>query len=90
MSSSAKLGHVRRNVSFPVLAAGVIGLVFLALGVAYMTVECQALPGFLGGTHGDTAPRTGLGIAVVALSRVAWIIAFATSRRRPPSAPGHS
>lgn len=44
------------------LLAGVVGLALLALGIVYLTVKCQALPGFLGPVHGDTSPRTGRGI----------------------------
>jgi hypothetical protein len=65
-----------------VLLAGVVGLALLAVGIVYLTVECQALPGFMGSTHGDTSPRTGLGIVAVVLGLVTLIGAFAGGRRR--------
>jgi hypothetical protein len=58
------------------LVAGVIGLALLAVGIVYLSVECQALPGILGGTPGDTSPRTGLGIASVVLGLVALVVAY--------------
>jgi hypothetical protein len=73
-----------------VLLAGAVGLALLVVGIVYLTVECQALPGFLGPTRGDTSPRTGLGIAGLVLGLAALIAAFLAARRRPPSAPGHS
>ena len=58
----------------------------LVVGIVYLAVECQALPGFLEPTKGDTSSRTGLGIA----SLVALIAAITAARRRPPSAPRRS
>lgn len=69
-------------MSLPVLLAGVLGLVALALGVVYLSVECQALPGFMGPVHGDTSPRTGLGIVFAALGVVALGGAFLVEQRR--------
>jgi hypothetical protein len=77
-------------VGVSVVLATAIGLVLLAVGVVYLSVECQALPGFLGPVHGDTSPRTGLGIGGVVLGLAALMIAFALSRRRPRSTPRHS
>jgi hypothetical protein len=65
------------------LAAGVLGLALLALGVVYLSVECQSLPGLLGPTKGDTSPRSGLGIACVALGLVALAVGIFAARRRP-------
>lgn len=62
--------------------AGVVGLALLALGAVYLSVECQSLPGFMGPVHGDTAPRTGLGIVCVALGLVVLIGGFVATRRR--------
>lgn len=70
-------------MSLRVLAAGVIGLVLLAFGAVYLSVECQSLPGFMGPTHGDTSPRSGLGIACVALGLAALAVGFLAARRRP-------
>jgi hypothetical protein len=80
---------VRRNAVFPVLLAGALGLALLVLGIVYLTVECQALPGFMGPIRGDTSPRTGLGIVSLLLGLGALIVAFASARRRPPKAPLH-
>lgn len=60
----------------------IVGLALLAIGVVYLSVECQALPGFMGPTHGDTSPRTGLGIVAVALAVLALGAAFVMRRRR--------
>jgi len=48
----------------------------LAIGIVYLTVECQALPGFMGPTHGDTSPRTKLGVVGVALGLTVLLAAF--------------
>ncbi len=76
---------MRRKVSPPVFLTAVGGLALLAIGIVYLTVECQALPGFLGPTRGDTSPRTGLGVLSLVLGLGAVIAAFAIGRRRPPS-----
>jgi hypothetical protein len=71
-----------REMRLPALA-GLVGLMLLALGVIYLSVECQALPGFMGPVHGDAAPRTGLGIVGVVLGMA--VLAFtglAVARRR--------
>jgi hypothetical protein len=73
----------------PVFLAGLLSLAILALGIVYLTVECQALPGFMGPTQGDTSPRTGLGILGVVLGLATMIGAIAAARRRPPTAPRH-
>lgn len=70
------------KLSLPVLVAAVLGLALLVLGVVYLTVECQSLPGFMGPSHGDTSPRTGLGVVWVALGLVALAGAFRAGRRR--------
>jgi hypothetical protein len=76
---------VRGAVSLPTLLAGVLGLALVGVGVVYLVVECQALPGFLGRTPGDTAPRTGLGIAGVSLGLAVLAFALLAARREPPS-----
>jgi hypothetical protein len=78
---------MRRDVLVPTLAVSILGLALLAVGIVYLTVECQALPGFLGPTHGDTAPRTPLGIVGVVLGAAVLIAALFISRRQPPRAP---
>jgi hypothetical protein len=72
------------------MAAAAIGLALTGVGVVYLVVECQALPGFLGPTRGDTWPRTGLGIAGVSLGLVMLLLAFLGAKRRPPDAPRQS
>jgi hypothetical protein len=68
---------------------GALGVALVAVGFVYLIVECQALPGFLGPTRGDTSPRTGLGIAALLLGLIAFAVAVLTARRRPPRAPNH-
>jgi protein-S-isoprenylcysteine O-methyltransferase Ste14 len=69
---------------------GAVGLALVAVGVVYLVVECQALPGFLGPTRGDTSPRTGLGIAGVLLGLAVLALALLAARRHPPNAPRRS
>jgi len=68
----------------PALLVGALGVALLAIGAVYLSVECQALPGFLGPTRGDTSPRTGLGIAgvVLGLGVLAAALAIARQSRR--------
>jgi hypothetical protein len=73
---------MRGELSPRVVFAGVVGLALLALGIVYLSVECQALPGFMGPVHGDTSPRTGLGILAAALGVVALVGALVVGRRR--------
>jgi hypothetical protein len=82
--SRATLHLVRREARIPGLLLGVAGLALLIVGVMYLTVECQALPGFLGPTHGDTSPRTKLGIVGVIFGLAVLIGTFVLARRRPP------
>ena len=72
------------------LLAGIVGIALLAVGITYLVVECQALPGFLGPTPGDTSPRIGLGIAAVALGLSVLGLVAVLVRRRPPGAPSTS
>jgi hypothetical protein len=66
----------------PLVVTGA-GVALVALGVVYLVVACEELPGFLGGTPGDTSPRTGLGVAGLLLGLVALSIgAFTTLRRK--------
>jgi len=63
-----------------------VGIALLGLGVVYLTVACESLPGFLGGEAGHTSPRTGLGIVAVFFA-VAVAVGLFVTRRRPPSTP---
>jgi hypothetical protein len=69
---------------------GAVGVLLLAVGVVYLTVACENLPGILGPHPGDTAPRTPRGVVGVVLGLVALAIALTAVRRRPPSGPAHS
>ena len=66
----------------PLVATGA-GVALIALGIVYLVLACEELPGFLGGTPGDTSPRTGLGVAGLVLGLAALSIGtFATLKRR--------
>jgi hypothetical protein len=69
-------------MGLPVLVAGALGLALLAVGAVYLTVECQALPGFMGAVHGDSSPRTGLGVVFVALGLMALLGGLIPAWRR--------
>jgi amino acid permease len=71
-----------RRVSIRILS-GVVGVALVALGVVYLTVACESLPAFLGGTAGDTSPRTGLGIVALAVAAGVGLGLVITRRRRP-------
>ncbi len=86
---SDKLAPMRRGVGILTLVMGAVGLVLLAVGIVYLTVECHALPGILGPTHGDMSPRTKLGVVGVVLGLVVLLASFVAARRRPPMAPRH-
>jgi amino acid permease len=75
-----------RRVATVRVLSGVIGIVLLGVGVVYLSVACQNLPGILGPHPGDTSPRTGLGIVAVVLG-LAFLAGTYLSRRRPPGAP---
>jgi hypothetical protein len=74
--------QMRRQIRIPELLFGVAGLALLAVGIVYLTVECQALPGFMGGTPGDSAPRWRLGLVGVGLGLAVVASAFVIARRR--------
>ena len=57
----------------------------MGIGVVYLTVACQDLPGILEPTPGDTSPRTALGVVGIVLGLGALAVALAVARRRPPS-----
>jgi hypothetical protein len=75
---------VRSPSAIAALLTGAVGVALLALGIVYLVVECQALPGFMGPTAGDTSPRVGLGIAGVVLGLGMLAVAVLAARRRPP------
>jgi drug/metabolite transporter (DMT)-like permease len=69
------------KVSLPAISIGVVGLALVGMGVVYLTVACQSLPRFLGPVHGDTSPRTALGVVWVALGLMALACGFLLARR---------
>jgi amino acid permease len=71
----------------PVLLIGAVGVVLLGVGVVYLTVACENLPGILGPHQGDTTPRTALGIVAVVLGLVVLVGTYIVARRQPPGAP---
>jgi hypothetical protein len=75
-----------QRVGILAAVSGIVGVALLALGVVYLTVACENLPGFMGPHAGDTSPRTGLGIAGVVFGLIALAGALAGTRRRPPPA----
>lgn len=69
------------RLSYPAAFIGLLGLILLGLGVVYLSVECQALPAFMGPVHGDTTPRTGLGVVASALGLTGLAGAVIAARR---------
>jgi hypothetical protein len=76
---------MRRLSAVVVALAGLAGWALLAVGIIYLVVACEALPGFLGPTPGDTSPRTPLGVGSVLLGVAALAVAFIADRRRVSS-----
>jgi hypothetical protein len=72
---------VRGPARILVPLAGVGGLALIAIGVVYLTVACENLPGILGPTPGDTSPRVGLGSGGVLLGLLTLLIAYVGVRR---------
>lgn len=61
-------------------------MALVGLGVAYLVVACESLPGFLGGIQGDTSPRTGFGVVALVLGLAALGLSAWSLRRRSPDA----
>ena len=78
---------MRLPVRLSALLAGAAGTGLLALGVVYLVVACENLPGILGPHAGEESPRTGLGILALVLGIAALSVAFIASRRHPPTGP---
>ena len=68
------------------LVGGAVGVALVGLGVAYLVVACESLPGFLGGIQGDTSPRTGFGVVALVLGLAALGLSAWWLRRRSPDA----
>jgi hypothetical protein len=66
-------------------AVGAVGALVLSIGIVYLSVACENLPGVLGPTPGDTSPRTPLGVVVVVVGLLVLAFAIFTARRRPPN-----
>jgi hypothetical protein len=73
---------VRGVGRIPPLVATAVGATLFGLGIVYLVVACDALPGFMGPTPGDTSPRTGLGVAGLVLGSAALSIAALLARRQ--------
>jgi hypothetical protein len=73
---------MRAELRLSTLVLAALGLALVVLGVVYLSVECQALPGFLGPSKGDTSPRTGLGLLATASGLLAFGGAVLMARRR--------
>ena len=65
-------------------AVGALGTLLFGIGVVYLSVACENLPGILGPHPGDTSPRTPLGVIVLVLGLGVLALALLTARRRPP------
>jgi len=66
-----------------IAAASGVGLVLVGVGIVYLTVACENLPGLLGPHPGDTSPRTPLGVVTVVLGVAVLAVALGIGRRRP-------
>ncbi len=64
-------------------AAGAFGALLLGIGVVYLSVACENLPGILGPTPGDTSPRTPLGVIVLVAGVAVLAVTLITARRGP-------
>jgi hypothetical protein len=65
------------------VVSGLFGLMLVGVGIVYLVVACENLPGLLGPTPGDSAPRTPLGLAVLVIgSLVLAVTGFLAWRRR--------
>ncbi len=71
-------------------AVATTGVLLLGIGIVYLAVACEDLPGILGPVHGDTSPRTPRGLVAILLGLVALAFAITAARRRPPSPPVQS
>jgi MYXO-CTERM domain-containing protein len=81
---------VRTHRGFLVGAAAILGVLLVGIGIVYLTVSCENLPGILGPHPGDTSPRTPLGVIATLLGLAVLAVALAASRRRPPNTPAQS
>ncbi|HEY1522260.1 MAG TPA: hypothetical protein VGF70_04535 [Solirubrobacteraceae bacterium] len=63
------------------IASGLVGLILVTLGVVYLIVACQKLPGFLGPIPGDSSPRTPLGAGVLVIGVLVLGVAALLARR---------
>lgn len=66
-------------------AIGALGAVLSGIGIVYLSVACQSLPGVLGPTPGDTSPRTPLGVAMLVLGLIVLALGVFAARRHPPN-----
>lgn len=67
------------------VAVATAGVLLVGIGIVYLTVACEDLPGILGPTAGDTSPRTPLGVVGIVLGLGVLAIAFVVGRPPKPS-----
>jgi amino acid permease len=58
-----------------------VGVALVAIGIVYLVVACENLPGFLGPHAGDTSPRVGLGVLGLVLGIASLTAALIVFRR---------
>lgn len=61
----------------------IVGLLAIAAGVVYLTVEAKSLPSILGKLHGFTGHRTKRGIAALVIGGVLLAGGFGAFAIRP-------
>ena len=66
---------------------GLAGAILVGIGIVYLTVACESLPGILGPSPGETAPRTPLGVVCVVLGLAVLAAALLVARRGSPGSP---
>jgi hypothetical protein len=62
---------MRPTTGLTSIVTGLVGLLLVTVGVVYLVVACENLPGLLGPTPGDSSPRTPLGAVVLVLGLLA-------------------
>jgi uncharacterized membrane protein YidH (DUF202 family) len=62
-----------------------IGVIALAVGIIYLTVEANSLPSVLGSLHGYTGHRTKRGIAALIIGGVLVVVGGGIALSRPRS-----
>lgn len=68
-------------------ALTVLGVVAVGIGIVYLTLACENLPGILGPHPGDTSPRTPRGVVGLVLGLALLAVALLLVRRRRLAGP---